>query len=82
MALILIMIRDEPDGSCSVVLQDEPQCQPDQKEFTAAQHIGAMALNAIHRELNDKPKFVDAGGNQLDKKPQLQLVGADELPIH
>jgi hypothetical protein len=68
MALIVITIRDMEDGSCSVQLQDEPHVQPDQVEFTAAQHVGAAALNAIHAQLNDKPRIVDLSGDPLSPK--------------
>lgn len=74
MALIVITIKDQPDGSVSVQLTDEPQCTPDQVEFSPAQHIGAAALNAIDKQLRE-PKIIDP----TDKK--LKLVGADEMPL-
>jgi len=74
MALIVITIKDQPDGSVSVQLTDEPVCTPDQTEFSPAQHIGAIALNAVDKELR-APKFIDPTGKKL------QLVGADEMPL-
>lgn len=68
MALICITIKDMDDGTVSVQLQDHPSCTPDQTEFTAAQHIGAVVLNAVHRELNEKPRIVDLDGDPLSPK--------------
>ncbi|RMC99936.1 hypothetical protein EAY64_06425 [Aquitalea palustris] len=85
MALILIMIRDEPDGTVSVLLQDEPRCTPDQVEFSPAQHIGATALNAIHASLQEVGKTtIDlsaAPSAQPPFKRKLEIVGTDEMPI-
>lgn len=74
MALIVITIKDQPDGSVSVQLLDEPACTPDQTEFTPAQHVGAIALNAVDNELHTRNLLEPAG-------QKLQLVGADELPL-
>lgn len=68
MALIVITIRDMEDGSCSVQLQDEPRVQPDQIEFSPAQHVATAALNAIHAQLNEKPRIVDIDGDPLSPK--------------
>lgn len=84
MALIVITIKDQEDGSVAVQLQDHPQCQPDQQEFTPAQHIGAAALNAIDRELNAVGKHtidLSAAPSAAPGKKKLTLVGADELPL-
>jgi hypothetical protein len=83
MALISITIRDQPDGSVVCQMLDEPQCSPDQTEFTPAQHIAAAALNAIHQQLQD-PKFIELAETTTKKgkkKSSLILVGADELPL-
>ena len=56
MALIVISIRDLDDGSCSVSMQDEPPVSAEQTEFSPAQHLATAALNAIHQQLNDKPR--------------------------
>lgn len=73
MALIIITIQDQPDGSVAVQLTDEPKCTGEQKDFTPAQHIGAAALNAVDKELR-APKFIDPS------KRRLIVAGADELP--
>jgi len=73
MPLIVITIQDQPDGSVSVQLTDEPKCAEDQTEFSPAQHIGAIALNAVDKELRE-PKIIDPS------KKKLILAGADELP--
>jgi hypothetical protein len=82
MALIAITIRDQPDGSVAVQMLDEPQCLPDQTEFTPAQHIAAAALNAIDQQLQS-PKFLELADitKKGKKKSSLILVGADELPL-
>jgi len=74
MALILITIKDQDDGSVAVQMTDEPQVLPDQEQFTPAQNIAAAALNAIHNELQE-PQIIDPS------KRKLQLVGADEMPL-
>lgn len=85
MALIVITIRDMPDGSVAVQLQDEPQCTPDQTEFSPGQHIGAAALNAIHHQLQTVGKnTIDLSAAPSAQPPharKLTLVGADELPL-
>ncbi|MDY7579380.1 hypothetical protein RGU70_13760 [Herbaspirillum sp. RTI4] len=74
MALIVITIKDQPDGSVSVQLTDEPACTPDQKDFTPAQHIGAIALNAVDKEIRE-PKVFDPTSQKLI------VVGADGQTI-
>jgi hypothetical protein len=69
MALIVITIRDT-DRGVAVQLQDEPKVTEAQTDFTPAQTMGAVALNAIHKELNSKEM----------NKPRLIVVGADEMP--
>lgn len=80
MALICITIRDQPDGTVAVQLLDEPQCTPEQTEFSPAQSIGAVALNAIHNQLQD-PQFLELVKGKGKNKSQILLVGADELPL-
>lgn len=72
MALIVITIKDQEDGTVAVQLMDEPRCTPDQTEFSAAQHIGAAALNAIDRELKEVKPLIEVPGG---KNPKLQVVG-------
>lgn len=84
MPLIVITIKDQPDGTVAVTLMDEPSCTPDQTEFSPAQHIGAMALNAIHRELQkvgEKTIDLSAAPSAIPHAKKLTLVGADELPL-
>ena len=85
MALIVITIKDQPDGSVSVQLQDEPSCTPDQTEFSPAQHIGATALNAIHHQLQTVGKnTIDLSAAPSARPPhkrKLSIVGSDEMPL-
>lgn len=84
MPLIVITIKDQPDGSVAVSLMDEPACTPDQTEFSAAQHIGATALNAIHHQLQQVGKNtidLSAAPSAAPHAKKLTLVGADELPL-
>jgi hypothetical protein len=85
MALIVITIKDQEDGSVAVQLQDHPSCTPDQTDFTPAQHVSAIALNAIHNQLNAVGKnTIDLSAAPSAQPPhakKLTLVGADELPI-
>lgn len=74
MALIVITIKDQDDGSVAVQMTDEPQVTHDQEQFSPAQNIAAAALNAIHNELQE-PRIIDPS------KKKLQLVGADEMPL-
>lgn len=71
MALVMLLIQDEEDGSVSVRLHSEPQAaRIERADFTAAQHLGATALNAISNEMETNP--------QAGKK--LKLVVASEIP--
>jgi hypothetical protein len=84
MALIVITIRDMEDGTVAVQLQDEPKVRQDHTEFSAAQHIGAVALNAIHAQLNDIGKNtidLSAAPSVAPGKRKLTIVGADEMPL-
>jgi hypothetical protein len=47
MAMIVLILQDAPDG-VDVKLHHDPIVPPDQKDFTQAQSLGAIALNAIH----------------------------------
>lgn len=84
MPLIVITIKDQPDGSVAVQLMDEPSCTADQKDFSPAQHIGAAALNAIHAQLNQVGKNtidLSAAPSEATFAKKLTLVGLDELPL-
>lgn len=67
MAMILITIQDLPKGDIDVRMHSEPPVLPSQTEFTDAQRMGAVALNAIRGALEEQP-------------PKLLIAGADELP--
>ena len=73
MALISLTIQDMPDGTVAVQMADHPKVTEDQVDYSPAQHIGAIVLNAIDKELRE-PKIIDP------RKKKLQIVGADELP--
>jgi len=80
MALVIITIQDQPNGSVSVVLTDEPKVKPDQTEFSPAQHIATAALNAIHHQLNEVGKnTIDLSAAPSTKEPKLIVVGQDEI---
>jgi hypothetical protein len=68
MALVVIQVQDMPDGSVGVNLVTEPRIVGPKAKFTEAEKLGAVALNAIHTELESL-----AG-------PKLILAGADEMP--
>lgn len=69
MAMVIITVQDMPDGNVDVRMNSEPIVTPGQTEFTDAQRMGAVALNAIHGALQES-------------QPTLQIFGADELPLH
>ena len=61
MALILIRIQDAEDGGVDVNVQGEPRPQSlgDVPDFTPAQKLGAVALNAIHAQISeDAPRIM------------------------
>lgn len=66
MALVVIQVQDMPDGSIGVNLVTEPRIVGPKANFTAAEKPGAVALNAIHTELeNVGPKLVIAGADEM-----------------
>ena len=66
MAMILITVQDMPDGNVDVRMHSEPHVLPGQVEFTDAQRMGAVALNAIHGALQDTgSKIVIAGADEM-----------------
>lgn len=67
MALVVITIQDDADGGVSVRLDNEPSIAVGRHHFSAAEQLGAAALNAIDAQLQPKG-------------PQLVIAGADELP--
>ena len=65
MALILISVQDLPDGTVSVRLSTEPLVESGKTNFTQAERMGAVALNAIHGALDQEESkliLVDATG--------------------
>jgi hypothetical protein len=66
MALVVIQVQDMPDGSVGVNLVTEPRIVGPKAKFTEAEKLGAVALNAIHSELeNTGPKLVVAGADEM-----------------
>lgn len=71
MSMVIITIQDMPDGTVDVRMNSEPIVKPGQTEFTQAQRMGAVSLNAIKGALDEE-----------SERPRLVLVGADEMPPH
>jgi hypothetical protein len=66
MALIVIQVQDMPDGSVGVNLVTEPRIVGPKAKYTEAEKLGAVALNAIHSELESiGPKLVVAGPDEM-----------------
>jgi hypothetical protein len=63
MAIIIITVQDTPEGSVDVRMNSEPFVAPGQAEFTQAQRMGAVALNAIQGALEESSPIVMTGGN-------------------
>lgn len=63
MAIIIITVQDTPEGSVDVRMISEPYVLPGQQEFSAAQRMGAVALNAIQGALQEESPIVMSGGN-------------------
>jgi hypothetical protein len=66
MAIIIITVQDTPEGSVDVRMISEPHVVPDQSDFTQAQRMGAVALNAIHGALQEEsPIIMDGGASKI-----------------
>jgi len=63
MAIIIITVQDTAEGSVDVRMITDPPVQPEQKEFSQAQRMGAVALNAIQGALEEESPIVMSGGN-------------------
>jgi len=63
MAIIIITVQDTAEGSVDVRMITDPIVHPGQTEFSTAQRMGAVALNAITGALEDESPIVMAGGN-------------------
>ena len=59
MAQVIIVVQDDAEKNVSVTLFAEPQVQPGQKEFTDAQRMGAIALNAINDQLTAERSTIE-----------------------
>jgi hypothetical protein len=70
MAQILIIVNDDPQGNVLVNLHMEPQVQPGQGEFTPAQRMGAVALNAINAALTEEKPLIE-----LPHNGKLEIIG-------
>lgn len=67
MSLVVITLQDMMDGTVSVRLNTEPHVAPGTTDFTPAERMGAVALNAVQGALEEI-------------KPRLLVVGADGFP--
>lgn len=67
MSLVVITLQDMMDGTVSVRLNTEPHVTPGTTDFTPAERMGAVALNAVQGALEEL-------------KPRLLVVGADGFP--
>ena len=63
MAIIIITVQDTPQGSVDVRMITDPPIKPGQDEFTQAQRMGAVALNAIQGALEEESPIIMDGGN-------------------
>lgn len=63
MAIIIITVQDTAEGSVDVRMITDPVVAPEQSEFTQAQRMGAVALNAIQGALEEISPIVMSGGN-------------------
>jgi hypothetical protein len=63
MAIIIITVQDTAEGSVDVRMVTDPIVTPGQEDFTTAQRMGAVALNAITGSLEEESPIVLSGGN-------------------
>lgn len=63
MAIIIITIQDTAEGSVDVRMITDPPVQAGQAEFTQAQRMGAVALNAVQGALEEESPIIMHGGN-------------------
>ncbi|WP_288076447.1 hypothetical protein [Pseudomonas sp.] len=63
MAIIIITVQDTAEGSVDVRMVTDPVVTPGQTEFTTAQRMGAVALNAITGALEEESPIIMQGGN-------------------
>lgn len=70
MAIIIITVQDTAEGSVDVRMITDPVVTPGQSEFTQAQRMGAVALNAITGALEEESPIVMSGNNSKIFIPQ------------
>lgn len=70
MSIIIITVQDTAEGSVDVRMITDPVVTPGQTEFTTAQRMGAVALNAITGALEEESPIVLTGGNSKIFVPQ------------
>ena len=61
MALVVITIQDKADGSIDVNLNNEPRIPQDGamvRQWSQAEKLGAVALNAIHAQLQEEQPHI------------------------
>lgn len=65
MAIIIITVQDTAEGSVDVRMITDPVVTPDHgpEDFTQAQRMGAVALNAIQGALEEISPIVMSGSN-------------------
>lgn len=63
MAIVIITVQDTAEGSVDVRMQTDPPVKSGQDEFTQAQRMGAVALNAIQGALEEASPIIYDGGN-------------------
>jgi len=62
MAIIFITVQDTAEGSVDVRMITDPIVTPGQEEFTQAQRMGAVAINAIQGALSEVSPIIMQGG--------------------
>lgn len=68
MALVIIQIQDNPDGSTSVRAASEPPLVEGSVCTTVAEKLGAITVQNLNNIMANL------------SSPQIQIVGANELP--
>lgn len=70
MPIIIITVQDTAEGSVDVRMVTDPPVHPGQSEFSQAQRMGAVAINAITSALEEESPIVMSGGNSKIFVPQ------------
>lgn len=76
MALIILTIQDDPEGNVTVNMQIEPAVPQGTTEFTNAQRMAAVALNAVNSTLEQEAK------EQIltPKAPKIEIITTGAVP--